>query len=227
MVRLLEQAARHPNDPEWFAGLVHVGRYCGLVEASLAAHAEARRLDPNVPTSHEQTLLMAGDYERLIDDGEVSNPLRVIALVLAGRREEGRALLETLRGPTGIPAYKMWTDSLLPWVERRIPDLIAYMDWRRSRSDLRIFDDPESLFMEGWMFCDVGELERGLGYIERGVREGYWAVATLEGSPAFKPLRDEARFQSVLELATERRDGALKAFRAAGGTRLLGALETS
>ena len=46
--RLLGEASRHGNDPELFAGLVHACRYCGLYEQSLAAHAEARRLDPNV-----------------------------------------------------------------------------------------------------------------------------------------------------------------------------------
>ena len=37
---------RHGNDPELFAGLVHACRYCGLLDESIAAHAEARRLDP-------------------------------------------------------------------------------------------------------------------------------------------------------------------------------------
>ena len=62
VVRLLGEADRHGNDPELFAGLVHACRYCGLFEQSIAAHAEARRLDPNVPTSLEQTLLMAGRH---------------------------------------------------------------------------------------------------------------------------------------------------------------------
>ena len=48
-MRLLGEAARHGNDPELFAGLVHACRYCGLYDQSLVAHAEARRLDPNVP----------------------------------------------------------------------------------------------------------------------------------------------------------------------------------
>ncbi len=65
LVRLLGEANRHGNDPELFAGLVHACRYCGLYEQSIAAHAEARRLDPNVPTSFDQTLLMAGEIERL------------------------------------------------------------------------------------------------------------------------------------------------------------------
>ena len=37
LVRLVEQAIRHGNDPELFAGLVHACRYCGLFEQSVAA----------------------------------------------------------------------------------------------------------------------------------------------------------------------------------------------
>ena len=65
-LRLVGEAKRHGNDPELFAGLVHACRYCGLFEESLAAHDEARRLDPNVPTGVEQTLLMTGDIEGLL-----------------------------------------------------------------------------------------------------------------------------------------------------------------
>src|SRR5262249_43785195 len=93
LVRLLGEANRHGNDPELFAGLVHACRYCGLHEQSVAAHREARRLDPNVPTSVEQTLLMTGDLERLlaaerpfaITGGD--EVIRAIGLGLAGRRD--------------------------------------------------------------------------------------------------------------------------------------------
>src|SRR5262249_34962180 len=51
IIRLLEEAGRHGNDPELFAGLVHACRYAGLVDESVAAHDEARRLDPHVVTS--------------------------------------------------------------------------------------------------------------------------------------------------------------------------------
>ena len=124
LVRLLGEANRHGNDPELFAGLVHACRYCGLYEQSIAAHAEARRLDPNVPTSLEQTMLMTGDIERLLaverplvigggDDG-----IRVIGLGLAGRRDEAReALLEMRRAQSRIPAFQSWTEYLLAWLE--------------------------------------------------------------------------------------------------------------
>ena len=66
LLRLTRQANRHGNDAELFAGLVSACRYGGLNEASVAAHVEARRLDPNVPTSLGHTLLLAGDVERLL-----------------------------------------------------------------------------------------------------------------------------------------------------------------
>jgi tetratricopeptide (TPR) repeat protein len=51
MQRLLERARRRPADAELYAGLVHALRYCGLLDASVAAHERAHSLDPTVPTS--------------------------------------------------------------------------------------------------------------------------------------------------------------------------------
>jgi tetratricopeptide (TPR) repeat protein len=129
VVRLLEQANRHGNDPELFAGLVHACRYCGLYEQSVAAHAEARRLDPNVPTSVEQTILMTGDIERLMDiDVPVviagaDDGIRVIGLGLAGHRDQARRALLGMRRPWHIPVFQAWTDYLMAWLDRRPADM--------------------------------------------------------------------------------------------------------
>src|SRR6186713_911557 len=114
LVRLLNEANRHGNDPKLFAGLVHACRYCGLFEQSIAAHAEARRLDPNVPTSLDQTLLMTGDLDRLLSNegprmiAGADDGIRVIGLGLAGRRDEARAQLEAMRRQARIPAFESW-----------------------------------------------------------------------------------------------------------------------
>ena len=47
MTRLLRLAA-HAADAEIYGGLCHVLRYCGLLEASVAAHEQEVRLDPKV-----------------------------------------------------------------------------------------------------------------------------------------------------------------------------------
>jgi len=225
MVRLLDEANRHGNDPELFAGLVHACRYCGLYEQSIAAHEEARRLDPNVPTSLEQTLLMTGDLDRLLAIGRPAsaaggdNVIWVVGLGLAGRRDEARRALFELRQDTQVSAFRSWADFLLAWLDRRPDDMLVN---RSALNRLGVMDDPEAIFEEGWLFCDVGEHERGLKLLRRAVEKGYFAAATLSKSSQFGALRSDPAFQEVLAESAVGREGALAAFREGGGERLLG-----
>jgi serine/threonine protein kinase len=225
VVRLLGEAGRHGNDPELFAGLVHACRYCGLLEQSIAAHAEARRLDPNVPTSFEQTLLIAGDIDRLLaverprvvagaDDG-----IRVIGLGLANRRDEARRKLHDMRELSRIPIFQNWVEYLTAWLDRRPEEMSFRMTVFGA---LKIQDDPEAIFQEGWLLCDVGEHETGLGQLQRAVKKGYFVASTLSSRPQFDALRREPAFRALLEEAEVGRQHALTAFREAGGDRLLG-----
>jgi serine/threonine protein kinase/tetratricopeptide (TPR) repeat protein len=226
MLRLLAEATRHGNDPELFAGLVHACRYCGLFDQSIRAHGEARRLDPNVPTSIEQTLQMTGDIDRLMaiappriiagaDDG-----IRVIGLGLAGRRDEARAKLHQMRQASRIPLFAMWIEYLESWLDRRSE---AMKQQLHSDAAFKIHDDPEAIFQEAWLLSDVGEHETALPLLQRAVATGYYPADTLERQPHFDALRDRPSFQAVLGEAVAGRQLALDAFREAGGDRLLGA----
>jgi hypothetical protein len=208
---------------------VHVGRYCGLYEQAIAAHAEARRLDPNVATSIEQTVLMTGDVERLLalpqsrwgGGGSGDTAIRVIGLGLAGRREQARTTLDELLKTPGarIPAFLTWTAYLLAWLERRVDGMQLRTEALRG---LKITEDPEAMFQEGWLLCDVGDHQQGLPYLQRAVAKGYSVAPTLEKAPQFDALRGEPAFQTLLRDAQAGRDKALAAFRDAGGERLLG-----
>src|SRR4029078_3678749 len=90
----------HGNDPELFAGLVHACRYCGVFEQAIDAHAEAKRRDPNAPSTSQQSGLVIADVERLLslgprtfDPGGGDQGIKVIGLGLAGRRGEELPLL--------------------------------------------------------------------------------------------------------------------------------------
>ncbi len=223
--RLLAEAQRHGNDPELFAGLVHACRYCGLFEQSIAAHTEARRLDPNVPTSIEQTLLMTGDIDRLLtiepprfvagaDDG-----IRVIGLGLAGRRDEARRKLVQMRQLSRIPVFASWIEYLAAWLDRRRDDLDGHLSAFRR---LKVHDDPEAMFQLGWLFFDLGDDETGLTFLRRAIEKHYWAVDTLVNSRQFDGLRNHPEFEVLLAQAKEGRERALLSYREAGGERLLG-----
>jgi TolB-like protein/tetratricopeptide (TPR) repeat protein len=225
MVRLLNEATRHGNDAELFAGLVHACRYAGLFGESIAAHAEARRLDPTIATSFLQTLLMKRDIDELVavhstervrgggDDG-----IRVIGLGLAGRRDEARQMLAQLAQAPPSQTFKTWTLHLAAWLDGRVEDMLSTLS---AFVPLKIFDDPEAIFQEGWMFCDVGEHRRGLDYLQRAVARGYFASETLTAWPQFDALRDDPAFQALLADAEAGRERAQAAFRETGGERLL------
>ncbi len=225
LVRLLREADRHGNDAELFAGVVHACRYCGLFEESIAAHREARRLDPTAPTSLEQTVMMTGDVARLLSLPAAASGtsgdevIRVIGLGLAGRREEARRLLTSLRGTPMLPVFVSYTEILMAWLDRRVADMYVGVS---GFGGLGIFEDPEAIFQEGWLLCDVGEHQRGLPFLQRAVAKGYCVVPTLTGSRAFAGLRGDPTFEALVAEAESGRQLALAAFRDGGGERLLG-----
>ena len=230
MVRLVEAAARHGNDPELFAGLVHACRYCGLFEQSIAAHDEARRLDPNVPTSLEQTLLVSGDIDRLFAiepsaprSGGADQGIRIIALGLAGERDRARGMVDGIAPSSQIPTFQTWKSYLYAWLDYRLDDMLSG-DYRLRT--LKIMEDPEAMFQRGWLLCDVGDFENGIEQLQLGVNKGYYAAQTLSTRSQFDRVRNEPVFRAVLAQAEEGRRKALTAFREAGGERLLGGLRS-
>jgi hypothetical protein len=119
-----------------------------------------------------------------------------------------------------VPAFATWTDYLMAWLERRGEGMLAGLS---ALSALKIQDDPEAIFQEGWLLCDVGEHDQGMFHLRRAVARGYFVVPTLVAAPAFDAIRGSAAFQTVLSEAERGRDRALASFREGGGERLLGA----
>src|SRR5262249_35250466 len=127
-----------------------------------------------------------------------------------------RRLLE-LRAGTRIAAFRTWSDFLLAWLDRRPADMLAI---RLTLGALKVMDDPEGIFQEAWLFCDVGEYDRGLRLLELAVANGYFVIHTLTHAAQFDALRGRREFQELLVAAEAGRQRAERAFRDGGGERL-------
>jgi TolB-like protein len=97
MERLLARLDVRPRNVDVLAGLVHVLRYCGLLDESFQADRSARALDPAARTSIAYTLFMRGDFEASTEAGtEIDIYVRAMAQLVLGRDQEARASIQKL-----------------------------------------------------------------------------------------------------------------------------------
>ncbi len=219
MVRLLEQAA-HAADPELFAGLSHACRYCGLLDASIAAHEHAKRLDPNVPTSVVNTFFQLGDYERALACGDTGAPyFDALALAELGRLDEGIALLRSV-GRKAPPRMREFMEAAVWALEGRGISAEALAEIERGF--FAHVSDPEGLFYASRHLAKLGEVRLALREFTRAVDGGYFCYPTFRIDKWLDNLRGHEEFETALARAKARYLDAASAFKAASGERIVG-----
>jgi len=218
IARLLQYAKANRNDAQLFAGLVHALRYAGLNGASIAAHHEARRLDPTVPTSVEFSLLVANDHEKLqsLDIPTEDSGAHAYMLLLNGRDRELREFLSAARLSHLPPSYRGMIESIgSVQPEAAVEGLMNAMATGAK-------NDPEAVFLAGMVSAHVGQDDVALEMLETAIRTGFSPVIALEQSPVLARIRHAPRFSSILDLARQRRHIALAVFERGEGPSLLG-----
>lgn len=216
MLRLIKTAERHPAEPELFAGLVHACRYCGLLEASVAAHEQAQRLDPNARTSVCQTFAMMGDFGRALEAERSDEPMMwILARVREGREAE---VVQELRrqDPQSLGHHLPGARALLSVLESRDSEFAAELETQATQ-----IRDPEYLYYWALMAAYSGQVDRAVDILERAVELGFACYVTLVEEPWLESVRRESRFVGILADAKARQEKAAAAFLAAGGNRLL------
>ena len=208
------------NDRELFAGLTQVCRYCGLLEASFAAHQQARRLDPQIRTSVAHTHFMLGDYAAVLTTSSGGDSLGVHPLALShlGREREGLELLRKgLQDELPLPVIRWMGTSILALLEGRPEDSV-----QQSELFIRSCRDPEGLYYCARQLAYLGKHARALEVLNQLAELGYVCFPTIARDPWLDPLRGNSGFTLVLRAAETRQREAAQAFRAADGSRILG-----
>jgi len=217
MVRLLERARTASAGPDLYASLVQCCRYCGLAEASLAAHERARRLDPQVATSVIQTLFQLGDYEGALQH---VNPgvwmTDAQALDALGRREEALSLLRS-REQSPIPlTMRNYVGAWRALLEGKAKESIAAAGQAASH-----YMDPEGVFYMALVTVRL-DPERGIEMLADSLKRGFFSVQALTRNAWLDPLRTDRRFAGLLQQVKARCRQAAEAYRNAGGHLVLG-----
>jgi eukaryotic-like serine/threonine-protein kinase len=220
MLRLLRLATTRAADPDLYAGLVVACRFCGLLDASLAADRRARRIDPGVRTSVHYTYWMLGDYpQTVLCDLEEIQALRHAALWMLGRQEEALLGIRTLEA--------QWQTSERWYLIALRAAMEADRDGCVEGTQQILgtgFHDPEGLLFCARSLARVGATDFALSLLDQVVDGGFSCPRALVQDPWLDSLRAEPRFIRVLHRAEAKTADAATAFAQAGGERLLGVL---
>jgi TolB-like protein len=221
VLRLLQRLQSQPADADVLAGLVHGCRYLGLVDASLAAHDRARRLDPGVRTTVVHTFFMRGEFEKAVDADTADVPyVGVHALLALGRIREAHALCSRAR-PSLPDEHHLAAvlDTLTAAAEDRPESGVLAIETLES---LWRFTDPEGFYYWAHSCAWLRDVDRALRLLRRAVDNGFYCVRGFETSPAFDAFRLDPVFTGIVDDARRQHARAADAFAAAGGPRLLG-----
>ena len=219
MQRLLKRAHGARNDPELFAGLTHACRYCGLLEASVAAHEQARRIDVKIPTTVVHSYLLLGEYEKAMEASRNDFGFaQAMTLAALGRTSEAIDLLKEKSPTVTRRLARLFMDSLRAMLEGN------RAEFRGATDELLrgTFRDPEGWYHGARQLAYMGETERALVAMSRAVESGFSCFSSMTTDPWLDSVRGHARFKELLQLAKTRQDAARSAFIASGGAALLG-----
>jgi serine/threonine protein kinase len=212
--RLLKRAHTHHNDPNLLTGLVQACRYCGLLEASVAAHQRARQLDPHVRTSVAFTYLHLGDFRKALDyAGPTDGYVVVPSLEALGRVHETAT---RLRFSDGHP----WGDFHRTLLKGDPRESLQALD--RALELVPFGTDPEARFCTACLLAKLSDPERALEFLSLALDKGYSCHYALLHDPWLDSLRSDARFTALVNRAWELNLRARTVFLDNGGDRLLG-----
>jgi tetratricopeptide (TPR) repeat protein len=217
MARLIERA--HCADPELLAGLVTTCRYCGLLDASVAAHGRAVALEPKVRTSVPHTWFLQQDHARVAATRPADNPYIVpLSMAELGRHPEAIATLREME-----QKVQTRVRELVKAARCLLEDEPAQSISAINRFLAPDFKDPEGLFYAARHLAHLKEDGAALNLLERVVAGGFFCFAALSSDPWLDPLRKKAGFSKLLRHAETQHRQATEAFTQLHGDKVLGA----
>ncbi len=200
IVRLASRLKQRGDEPESWAGLVQVLRFCGLLDESIEAHKRATELDPTIATSVSHTYFLKCEYRTTIETYPKGARyyLDAAAWAALGETEHARMLLEErLHTPGLSPLMSSLMGSLHAILQNRHQDAAEIM------RDGGIEREPEVLFYFARHYAMMDDATETLRMLSRAFNEGFTSSVTLQKDTAFKAIRNHDDFSAHLSRAKD------------------------
>jgi TolB-like protein len=217
VARLLPRA-QGAADPEIFGALISPLRYCGLLEASVAAHSCAVALEPKIRTSVPHTWFLQRDNTRVASMRIEDNPYIVaVSLADVGRKDEALPVLRTLEEKlkTRMRDFIMAARTM---IEGDAAGSVAAV----GRIVASEFSDPEGLFYLTRHLARLNQVDAALELFERVVGGGFFCYPAMSSDPWLDPVRKRPQFAKLLGTAEQQHQVAAREFARLEGNRILG-----
>jgi TolB-like protein/predicted Ser/Thr protein kinase/tetratricopeptide (TPR) repeat protein len=227
MVRLLARARSGSCQPELYAALVQACRFCGLLEASVAAHERAQQLDRNILTSVDHAWWHLRDYDRALEYvkrrhyGEVSitnRTMRAVILSEQGRKDEAILQFREIEQAKLTEFFRDFVCMHRALHEGRREESLGAAERLLVRAL-----DSDTLWQVARVLAYFGERARALAVFNLSLERGFilYRILTRE-DPWLDALRSSPEFGDLLRRAESRYREASAAFQEGGGEQLLG-----
>src|SRR5262245_61600828 len=215
MERLLDRAARKPNDTGVLAGLVTTCRYAGVFEGSKAAHQRVVAIVPTQVTSVCWTYMMLGDFETAIRLDKGSPPYcALLSKVMLGELD-----LETLRQmehDAPSQGVRLAVGAYRSTFEKKFDETLRILDDLAGLG----FSDPEGWYLYAFCFVVNGAAGPALEYATRAVDGGYVCHAPLTSHPQWTRMTDST-YRALVERTAVMVMSNRARYEAAGGPSVL------
>ena len=216
LLRLVRRARQRRADAALYAGLVHACRYCGLLDASVAAAEQAKHIDPQISTGVALTYWMRGEYERALEGAGLHGFFTGLEYLSIGRPDEAIKAAEASANVVRDPTTRQYQTIVPLLIKGRTEECRRVLDELAPRNP-----DPESVFYIARTYAKLGAIDSAVTQFARSVDSGFCVPSTFARDPWLDSIRDQPGFVDALARAQVRHDQAARKFEAAGGLRLL------
>ncbi len=218
MVRLLTRARTRRGSPDLLAGLVTTCRYCGLLDESVAAYEQVRRLDPATRTSVAYTFYQLGDYRQAVATDCGSPPyVAMLARMRLGAHAEAVAMMAEVERSNPHPVAQLIGATYRLAMQQDVNALTPKM---REMADSG-FTDPEGYFLLAPFLAHAEARDPALATLERSTNGGFCCPSAMRDDAYWNPVRDDPTFARLLAQCESASARARDAFVKADGAAVL------